>query len=137
MLNLMPEESIQQLDELFGDKFHSLHELERTILITAMTDGIINHSRIREISTDHPKDISNALAHLVQMDMLIKEGETRGSYYYVSGQKPTSDDLPFTSLIDKTMVLSPNSQDLKPNSQDLKSNSQDLKPNSQDLNEKT
>ena len=33
--------------------------------------------RGKEISSEHPKDISAALAHLVQEEMLIKEGETR------------------------------------------------------------
>lgn len=86
MISLLPEESVKMLDELFDGRFRALPELERIILITAAAEDSVNHTRIKEISTEHPKDISAALAHLVQEEMLIKQGETRGSTYYVRGK---------------------------------------------------
>ncbi|MBF0118142.1 MAG: putative DNA binding domain-containing protein [Desulfobacterales bacterium] len=131
MISLMPEESIKKLDDLFGDRLRSLPELERVILITAMTEGKVYHSRIKEISTDHPKDISSALAHLVQMDMLEKEGETRASVYYIPGLKPLDSYLPFMALFQK---ISPDlNENADSNSPDLNNSSPDLKANSPDL----
>jgi len=94
MINLMPDESIRQLDALFGNDFRMLPELERITLITAMTEGKVRHPRIKEISSAHPKDISDALAYLVQHKMLNKEGETRGSVYFVADQKSSCDSTP-------------------------------------------
>ena len=90
MISLLPAESVKMLDDLFGDRFRNLPELDRVILITAATEDRVHHARIKEMSSDHPKDISAALAHLVQEGMLIKQGETRGSVYYLPG-KPQTD----------------------------------------------
>jgi ATP-dependent DNA helicase RecG len=87
MISLLPEESIRMLDDLFGDQFRRLPELERVILITAATEEFVQHTRIKEISLEHSKDISSALAHLVQQKMLVKEGETRGSIYHLPGKQ--------------------------------------------------
>jgi hypothetical protein len=87
MISLLPEESIRMLDELFGDPFRELPELERVILITAATEGSVQHTRVKEISLEHSKDISSALAHLVQQKMLEKEGETRCSIYHLPGKQ--------------------------------------------------
>ena len=127
MISLLPEESIRMLDELFGVKFRELPELERVVLITAATEGFVQHARIKEISLEHPKDISSALTHLVQKKMLEKEGETRGSIYHLPGKQLSEVISPFMDNLDS------NSPDLKLNSPDLKLNSPDLKLNSPDL----
>jgi hypothetical protein len=57
-------------------------------------------------------------------DMLIKEGETRASVYYLPGQKPV--ELPL-SFLDKLETSSP---DLGTSSHDLSGNSQGLNGNS-------
>ena len=98
MVSLMPEESVSKLTDRFGDTFRSLPELERLILITAITEGTIRHQRITELSLDHPKDISAALAHLVQNDFLVKTGETRGSSYKVNGFQNFAEAPSFDSL---------------------------------------
>ncbi len=92
MVSLFPEETLKILDALFSERFSALPALERIILVTAAAEDSVSHSRIKEMSTEHPKDISAALAHLVQGKMLIKQGETRGSTYYVPG-KTLQEDL--------------------------------------------
>jgi ATP-dependent DNA helicase RecG len=116
MISLLPEESIRMLDELFGAKFRRLPELERVILITAATEEFVQHTRIKEISLEHSKDISSALAHLVQQKMLVKEGETRGSVYHLPGKQLSG----ATQLFLDNMDI--NSPDLGSNSPDLKNN---------------
>jgi len=73
-------------------------------------------ARIKEISSEQPKDISAALSHLAQEGMLIKEGETRASVYYLPGQKPV--ELPL-SFLDN---LETSSHDLGTNSLGLDGN---------------
>jgi predicted HTH transcriptional regulator len=87
MISLLPAESVRLLDGLFGKRFRGLPELERIILVTAAAEDSVNHARIKEMVVDHPKDISAALARLVQNEMLIKQGETRGSTYALPGKR--------------------------------------------------
>ncbi|MFH1097047.1 MAG: hypothetical protein V1749_06070 [Candidatus Desantisbacteria bacterium] len=129
MISLFPEKSMKMLDELFGEQFRKLPELERVILITAATEDIVHHARIKGISSEHPKDISVALAHLVQEEMLIKEGETRASIYHLPGKGQTD----ASSLLQTTIET--NSQDLSENSPDKDENSPDKDENSPDKDE--
>lgn len=128
MISLLPEESVKMLDELFGDGFRNLPELERVILIAAATEDRVHHARIKEMVSDHPKDISAALAHLVQEGMLIKRGETRGSIYYLPG-KPQTDPSALFPINNGLVPLNVtgNSPDLGGNSPDMPGNSPDLK----------
>ena len=130
MISLLPEQRVNMLDELFGERFRKLPELERVILITAATEERVHHARIKEVSSDHPKDITAALAHLVQEGMLIKQGETRASVYHLPGQKPVELPLSFLEGLDT------GSPDLKGSSPDLGTNSPDLKGSSPDLKDK-
>ncbi len=114
MISLLPEESLKMIDDLFGERFRKIPELERIILITSATEDMVNHDRIKEIASNHPKDISAALAHLVHEKMLIKQGETRASFYRLPGKKLTV----ISSLFEDP--LSPNSPDLTGSSPDLK-----------------
>jgi predicted HTH transcriptional regulator len=128
MISLFPEESVKMLDELFGERFRKLPELERVILITAATEERVHHARIKEISSEHPKDITTALAHLVQEGMLVKEGETRASVYYLPGQKPIELPLSFLGKLDTgSPYLSGDSPDLRTSSPDLNGSSPHLK----------
>ena len=136
MISLLPEQSVKMLDELFGERFRKLPELERVILITAATEERVHHGRIKEIASDHPKDISAALSHLVQEKMLVKEGETRASVYHLPGQPPVDLALSLLDNIEKSSQgLSGSSHDLAGSSHDLSGSSHDLNGNSHDLSE--
>jgi len=127
MISLLPEGSVKMLDELFGEKFRKLPELERIMLITAATEDMVNHDRVKEIVADHPKDISDALAHLVHEKMLVKQGETRGSFYRLPGKGK----LETTSLFQDTAAPdSPHSAGRSPH---LAANSPHLPGNSPHL----
>jgi len=132
--SLLPEESINYLNMCFGEKFSSLSELQRIILVTAEAEGKVSHTRIRSLCTDHPKDISSALAFLVREDMLVKEGETRAALYYLAGSlRPSL----FTFNSGNSPDLTKRSQDLELNSPDLTKRSQDLELNSPDLKKRS
>ena len=57
----------------------------------------INHDRIKQLSSEHPRDISTRLARLVQDGYLHKEGETRARVYFLPQDfAGTEGELPFT-----------------------------------------
>lgn len=87
MSSLVPEQAIAELEEHVGSKFRALPELARLALITAHGEGQVNHARLREISTDHPADITKMLAGLVRDELLASAGTGRGMVYYLPWQK--------------------------------------------------
>lgn len=123
-ISLYPDEAIAHLREMFGEKFASLSELGRIIVATAETEEIVTHTRIKDLTTEHPKDITAEFMRLVKDGMLVKHGETRGAEYTLPGRAfKTFTELPgVTSAPD----LESNSPDLIPNSPDLTSNSPDI-----------
>ena len=82
MTSLFPEEALAELDAHLGDDFRQLPELGRLALITAVSEGTVNHARLREISTVHPADITKMLGRLVKNDFLVPDGVGRGMVYF-------------------------------------------------------
>ncbi len=65
MLSLLPPEAITALDRRFGARFRELPETARLALATVQIEGVVSHARLKEMSTEHPKDLSKILASLV------------------------------------------------------------------------
>ncbi|CAG9931895.1 RNA-binding domain-containing protein [Candidatus Nitrotoga arctica] len=93
MSSLVPEEAIAELEAYLGEKFHALSEPERLALITASTEGVVSHARLREICIEHPADLSKILAHLVRDNLLASDGTGRGMVYFLPWQKQREDAL--------------------------------------------
>ena len=72
-----------ELQNRLGESFTALPELARLALITASTEGVLNHARLRQIATDHPADITKMLASLVRDGLLTPQGTGRGMVYYL------------------------------------------------------
>lgn len=86
MTSLVPAEALAELDQHLGARFKALPELERLALVTAAAEGVVNHTRLREISTEHPADITKMLAHLVKEGLLVPDGVGRGMVYFLPWQ---------------------------------------------------
>ncbi|MDC6166992.1 RNA-binding domain-containing protein [Paucibacter sp. XJ19-41] len=86
MSSLLPPETVAKLESSLGERFSVLAPQERLALVTVATEGQINHSRLREISADHPTDITKMLARLVRDGLLVSEGIGRGMVYHLPGQ---------------------------------------------------
>lgn len=86
MSSLVPEDVLVELQARLGERFAALPELARLALITASAEGIVNHARLREISTDHPADITKMLASLVRDGLLAAQGNGRGMVYSLPWQ---------------------------------------------------
>ncbi|BBP94892.1 hypothetical protein BSFA1_00210 [Burkholderia sp. SFA1] len=99
MLDLLPEPVIKELHDRFGESFDALDGTDRLILATARIEGVVNHTRLAEISGDvHPRDLSARLARLERQGTLQSSGQSRGKVYFLPGARPVSpDDVFFES----------------------------------------
>ena len=87
MTSLLPADAVAELEAHLGAKFSGLPSLERLALVTAATEGMVHHGRLREISTDHPSDITKMLGRLVKDGLLVSEGVGRGMRYLLPWQE--------------------------------------------------
>ena len=53
-------------------------ELGRIILATAEIENVVTHTRIKDLSTEHAKDITSELMYLVREEFLEKHGKHVG-----------------------------------------------------------
>jgi ATP-dependent DNA helicase RecG len=95
MLDLLPASILEKLRAQLGLAFDQVGSLDRMILATAMIEGVVNHARLTEIGTDHPHDLSVALARLERDGLLLSQGQSRGKVYHLPGAIPVSPEQVF------------------------------------------
>ncbi|WP_260434753.1 ATP-binding protein [Burkholderia stagnalis] len=86
MASLLPVEVIAQLEATHGAKFTQLSALEKLIVVTASVEGYVDHKRIREITDQHPADITKTLSKLSREGLLSATGHGRGTVYFDTSQ---------------------------------------------------
>jgi predicted HTH transcriptional regulator len=127
MVSLLPPETLVELDNRFGNRFRELQETARLALAAVAIEGSVTHARLREMCSDHPKDLSKTLAELVSNGFLVSRGATRGTIYYFSDKAP---DSSHDGLVSPTPVAvqksGADSQHLPGSSPHLPSDSQHL-----------
>ena len=92
MVNLLPEETLTELDERFGSSFRELSNDKRLALATVAIEGKVTHARLKCMSTTHPHDLTKALCALVKDGYLESDGASRGTFYYFPGEPPNIED---------------------------------------------
>jgi ATP-dependent DNA helicase RecG len=98
MSDLMPKQTVEHLEETFGDQFAALESNERMILATAHGEGAVTHSRLLNFVDLHSTDLSRLIHKLVQKGLLIQEGHGRGAAYHLPGVSlPRPEDIDFTN----------------------------------------
>lgn len=93
MSSLVPDDAVRALEEHLGARFNALPHTDRLALITAQVEGVVSHDRLKEITTDHPADLTKRLRALVQEGLLIPDGAGRGTVYFLPWQRPVSESL--------------------------------------------
>ena len=88
MVSLMPEASIEYLQDRIGESFDALSQPERIALVTAHAEGCISHTRLTELTKEHPSDLTNSLHGLVAKQYLQSEGNGVGTFYFLPGAHP-------------------------------------------------
>ena len=81
MITLIPKESSDRLEKHFKDKFYKFTPNEIQALVTADIEEYVDNVRMRQITGEHPTDITRLLQDLVKKDALVPEGQGRWSRY--------------------------------------------------------
>lgn len=134
MTSLIPDEALAELESHLGVDFRQLPELGRLALVTAVSEGMVNHARLREISTDHPADITKMLGRLVKDDFLVSDGVGRGMVYFAPWMPRPVTREAFSSELAVSPGAKPSGFDLK--GQELDEQGQELTPKRQELTPK-
>ena len=86
MVSLLPAESLERLRTRFGTKLKKLGPLEVQALVTADIEGRVSNARMRQLSGEHPSDLTRLLQGLVGKGLLRQVGQKRGASYRLPGQ---------------------------------------------------
>jgi ATP-dependent DNA helicase RecG len=81
MVSLLPEDSIERLRERFGGEVNELTPLELQALVTAELDGGVSNSRMQQVSSQHPSDLTRLLQGLASRNLLEQQGHKRWTTY--------------------------------------------------------
>ncbi len=81
MVSLIPEESLQRLKALFGKRYDQFSKQEVQALVTADLEGMVDNSRMRQITQMHASDITRLLQGLVGQGVLVQAGHGRWTRY--------------------------------------------------------
>ena len=89
MVSLIPEDSLNRLKTLIGNRFSSLGEIEIQALVTADIEGEVTNDRLRQITGKHPKDLTKLLQLLVAQKILTQESSGRWAKYHLQDNNST------------------------------------------------
>ena len=78
---LFDPQVLEELKRSLGDSFDTLDEYDRILLITAFTEGVVNHQVLSKKLPLHRTDITKKLQELCLAGVLIAEGHGRGCVY--------------------------------------------------------
>ena len=81
MVSLIPDESTERLQNLFGKNYTKFNANEVQALATADLEGAVDNARMRQICGAHAADITRLLQGLVAKGALIQHGQGRWSRY--------------------------------------------------------
>lgn len=111
-VSLVSQEVTERLDDLFGQRFHLLDDLERMIVITAATEGWVNHERACQLTSRHSRGVTLAFPKLVDKGFLVASGEKRDKSYSLPGMELPSPEEVFANALSSASNLTHNAQGL-------------------------
>ena len=98
MLDLFDGGVLDCLRAYYKEKFDSLDRTAQLALAITFSEGRLTHSRLCELSSAHPSDVSKMLRHLVEKDFLTLTGMGRGAVYRWSQMSASNPDDVFGSV---------------------------------------
>jgi predicted HTH transcriptional regulator len=125
VMSLLPQEAMDELDQLFGDDFHRLDETERLAVATALLEGRVTNERLRDITDAHPRDLTTLLRSLVDRGFLAQVGVGRGTRYHIPDRGQSS-HIAMPSLFDAVRADIDGSEHLEARSEHLEARSEHL-----------
>lgn len=134
MIDLFPQELVEQLRQQFGDDFDVLNNIEQIALVIAAVENTVNHQRLCSLGNIHPADASQILRKLIERGFLEQTGSSRGAVYHISGTRiPGPEDVfdsPSLGASSSNLrTISHNLEGSSPNSPESSPNLETISPN--------
>ena len=117
VVSMISESVEQEIRQVVGDKYQTLNELERTILMLTHYLGEVGNKDIQRYRSEHSRDIGDLLRKFVACGWLTKSGKGSGTRY----QLP---DTANRTLISITQPLLNSSEHLADSSEHLAGSSE-------------
>ncbi len=89
-VSLLPKEEVEALEERHGTAFSQLPELAKLVMVTVELEGHVTHERLREMTGAHSRDVTLALASLLNKGLVESTGSHRLKQYFFPGRPPTA-----------------------------------------------
>ncbi|MBK7214546.1 MAG: putative DNA binding domain-containing protein [Bacteroidales bacterium] len=102
MFSILPEETLENLRELFGDQIDALGKDELTILAACHIEGEISNSRLQYMIDMHRSDITKILQDLCKQGYLLSDNKGRWTAYHLNTEYLKSVELEDTSGVTTT-----------------------------------
>ena len=83
MVSLIPESTLNSLQNRFGQRFQGLKKLEVAALATADIEGEVSNARLQDLGADHPSEITHVLQGLCSKGMLVSDNRRRWTRYHI------------------------------------------------------
>ena len=119
---LLPPESVEQLNERFGQAFQEPSEVERLAVVTAFVENKVTNQRIRALTPTHTSDVTDVFKSLVHKGLLAREGVRWNTFYRLPASS-RNQTQPLDNSLELSFDAAPNSGILEPNSDDHQRNS--------------
>ena len=84
MFSILPEQTLNELKNLFGDSIDKLSADELTILATCHIEGEITNTRLQYMINKHRTDITKILQDLCKSKFLLSENKSRWTTYHLN-----------------------------------------------------
>jgi ATP-dependent DNA helicase RecG len=85
MISLIPDETLDSLQQRFGSRTEELTPVELQALATAHLEGAVSNARLQQLVADHPVDITRMLAGLCERGWLVSDNRRRWTTYRLPG----------------------------------------------------
>jgi len=85
MIDLLPEDLLSGLRDMFGARFDALQRNERLTLAATVSEKTVTHARVIEMTGLHPVDATRLLQSLVREGFLESHNPGRGAVYCLPG----------------------------------------------------
>lgn len=83
MVGLLPEDAIESLKNIFGERINSLEHDELITLVSCYTEKKTTNGQLQYLIDKHSTEITKMLKSLCQEGYLISEGKGKGTQYRV------------------------------------------------------
>lgn len=95
MLDLFPNDVGSMLRKALGSRYERLGYAGQVAMALALTERTLTHSRLAQVTDEHPADLSRVLHRLVHDEGLLScVGSGRGTVYHITGlELPHPDDV--------------------------------------------